>query len=446
MTGLAGIGKRSLMWMLMVVFTGVVLEGGLALASRISPAVAQVLVSPWVTVPPTIPDPSLVYRPNPEYPEHDARGFRNPAVPDRAELVALGDSMTYGVGVAPKESWPRQLATLAGRTMYNISYGGYGPVHSLLLWDEALSFQPHVVIEAVYVGNDLFDAFDLVYGHGRRPDLRTPDGALQAAVRVEELREPIARRVNRLWLSPSSNALEAPGEPTRRGEDPHPPDRLGSADALPAASERHPSRGSTGRWRWFEERSSLYALLRRTRFTLSRTVDEHRQPADREWRDAFDYAARHPGCCQIFDDGRFRTVMAGRYRLAALDLGDPRIQEGLQITERALEQMEISARSKGIRFLVLLLPTKEMVFLDRWDKLPAELKVVTANEEVVLERLRSALRARQIEYLEGLPVLRAALAAGRQPYPESRDGHPNSVGHEVLARALAGRLGWRTPQ
>jgi len=157
MTGLAGIGKRSLMWMLMVVFTGVVLEGGLALASRISRR-AQVLVSPWVTVPPTIPDPSLVYRPNPEYPEHDGRGFRNPAVPDRAELVALGDSMTYGVGVAPEESWPRQLATLAGRTMYNISYGGYGPVHSLLLWDEALSFQPHVVIEAVYVGNDLFDA------------------------------------------------------------------------------------------------------------------------------------------------------------------------------------------------------------------------------------------------------------------------------------------------
>jgi len=99
---------------------------------------------------------------------------------------------------------------------------------------------------------------------------------------------------------------------------------------------------------WFQERSSLYALLRRTRFTLTGPSMSTGKPQTVKWRDALDYAARHPGCCQIFDDGRFRTVMAGRYRLAALDIGDPRIQEGLKITERALEQMDISARSKGI--------------------------------------------------------------------------------------------------
>jgi len=36
--------------------------------------------------------------------------------------------------------------------------------------------------------------------------------------------------------------------------------------------------------------------------------------------------------------------------------------------------------------------------------------------------------------------LRAALDAGRQPYPVSQDGHPNAIGYRAIAESIAGRL------
>ena len=40
---------------------------------------------------PAIPDAKLGARPNPGFPGHDRRGFRNPEVPASADVVALGD-------------------------------------------------------------------------------------------------------------------------------------------------------------------------------------------------------------------------------------------------------------------------------------------------------------------------------------------------------------------
>ena len=44
-----------------------------------------------------------------------------------------------------------------------MAWGGWGPVHSLILLDEAISLHPKIIIEAFYAGNDLFDAFNIVY-------------------------------------------------------------------------------------------------------------------------------------------------------------------------------------------------------------------------------------------------------------------------------------------
>ncbi len=63
-------------------------------------------------MPISIPDAGLRQRPNPAYPEHDQLGFRNPAVPSRAAIVALGDSQTYGFGMLSRASWPARLAVL----------------------------------------------------------------------------------------------------------------------------------------------------------------------------------------------------------------------------------------------------------------------------------------------------------------------------------------------
>ena len=40
----------------------------------------------------------------------DALGFRNAGVPNRAEVVAIGDSHTFGTGTPWPEVWPTRLA------------------------------------------------------------------------------------------------------------------------------------------------------------------------------------------------------------------------------------------------------------------------------------------------------------------------------------------------
>ncbi len=67
---------------------------------------------------------------------HDAWGFRNRQVPDRATIVAVGDSMTYGISATAQESWPSWLARLSGLDVYNLSLGGYGPTDYQELVDE----------------------------------------------------------------------------------------------------------------------------------------------------------------------------------------------------------------------------------------------------------------------------------------------------------------------
>jgi len=122
-------------------------------------------------VPLQVEDPVLGNRGNPSHLGHDRRGFRNLSVPDRASIVALGDSQTYGVGVYPEQAWPVQFARMTGTPTYSMAFGSYGPTHSLLLLEEALALKPELVIEAFYSGNDLLDSYVHVHKKGQLPGL-----------------------------------------------------------------------------------------------------------------------------------------------------------------------------------------------------------------------------------------------------------------------------------
>jgi len=58
-----------------------------------------------------LPDPVTKVRPRPFYPDrkrngpHDVLGFRNHAVPVQADIIAIGDSQTYGWNVEIDQSW-----------------------------------------------------------------------------------------------------------------------------------------------------------------------------------------------------------------------------------------------------------------------------------------------------------------------------------------------------
>lgn len=92
------------------------------------------------------------------YPEIDRRGYRNPEVLDRADIVALGDSQTYGYNASFDESWPNRLASLRGESVYNMGVAGRGPAQYALLAEDALALRPRHLVVGLYLGNDLLDA------------------------------------------------------------------------------------------------------------------------------------------------------------------------------------------------------------------------------------------------------------------------------------------------
>src|SRR5579862_4874650 len=55
---------------------------------------------------------------------YDAWGFRNRQVPQQADIVAVGDSHTYGNTARMEDSWPIVLGHMTGRTAYNMGMGG----------------------------------------------------------------------------------------------------------------------------------------------------------------------------------------------------------------------------------------------------------------------------------------------------------------------------------
>ncbi len=148
------------------------------------------LIFPKQTYPlwpnPVIQDQRLGYRPNPAHPEHDQRGFRNKFVPVAADIVALGDSQTYGVDVSLDRAWPHQLADLAKLQVYSMAYGGYGPVHSLFLFEEAKKLHPRLIIETFYAGNDLYDSYSIVYDRQQYVELKSTEEKILSAIQTLE--------------------------------------------------------------------------------------------------------------------------------------------------------------------------------------------------------------------------------------------------------------------
>lgn len=100
---------------------------------------------------------------------HNALGFRGPEVPPEKppgelRVLMLGDSFTYGIGVADDETFSAQLEKLDARLeILNSGVNGYGTAQELLLLrDQGLALRPDVVVIAFYwndVGNNFIRSF-----------------------------------------------------------------------------------------------------------------------------------------------------------------------------------------------------------------------------------------------------------------------------------------------
>lgn len=127
-----------------------------------------------------LPDPLTKVRPRPLYKAtrlagpHDAIGFRGESVPNRAEVVTIGDSQTYGWGVSLADNWPSQFATLSGRKVYNMALGGWGGVQYRYIAEKALAFGPQDIVVGLYLGNDSIESLTQAYSCPLYPESRVP--------------------------------------------------------------------------------------------------------------------------------------------------------------------------------------------------------------------------------------------------------------------------------
>jgi hypothetical protein len=119
-----------------------------------------------------VPDPYIGYLSRPDSTiivsgkdfkaEHrvDRAGFRNAEPwPTHADIAVLGDSVTFGYGVANNEAWPAVLARSSGTTVLNLGLIGAGPQQYLRVYERfGANLHAKLVIVGLWARNDFWDA------------------------------------------------------------------------------------------------------------------------------------------------------------------------------------------------------------------------------------------------------------------------------------------------
>jgi hypothetical protein len=93
----------------------------------------------------------------------DSHGFRNPGPwPERADVVAVGDSWVFSYGVDDEEAWPRLVErSLPGIRVINLGLSGFGPEQYTRVYQRfGVPLRPKVLLYGLFPGNDLIDTGD----------------------------------------------------------------------------------------------------------------------------------------------------------------------------------------------------------------------------------------------------------------------------------------------
>lgn len=315
---------------------------------------------------------------------HDGWGFRNGRVPPTADVVALGDSHTYGNTAKMAEAWPAVLSRLIGRTVYNMGMGGYGPnQYDQLLRTRALALKPKVVVCGFYMGDDFDNAAKITYGLDFWRPLRDSRYARNA--------EPWD-----IWEKPAPRSWHR------------------------AVRE------------WLSSHSVVYRLV--VHGLMGRFK------AGYQIRNAGRLYGPTP-TLDLKDRGILEAFLPTGI-LSGLSQVDPKVQEGMRISFQLLLRMDEACRAQGSRFLVLVIPIKESVFASELEHQPAlplsgTLDRLIADERSARAKLEAFLKDSGIPYVDALEALTAAV--GREPLyaASAADMHPGRNGYRVLAEAVA---------
>jgi lysophospholipase L1-like esterase len=315
---------------------------------------------------------------------HDAWGFRNRRVPETADVVALGDSHTYGNRATMEDAWPSVLGRLTGKSVYNLGMGGYGPnQYDYLLQTKALGLKPRVVICGLYMGDDFDNAFRITYGLSHWSSLRREDFG------------PV---------------------------DPDVWEREVSADTQWHQKARQ----------WLSQHSILYRLV----------IHGVLQPIKGRYQ--IENASRlyESTTSLVLHEKHVEEAFVPTATLRGLDQESPTVREGMRLTFQLLLEMNALCAQHGVQFIVAVIPTKEMVYSRYLEHNPALgmsaiLDRVIASEQSARQKLFARLDEMNVRYVDTLPALERASETERIYIESGVDMHPNRNGYRVIAEALS---------
>jgi hypothetical protein len=314
----------------------------------------------------------------------DAWGFRNPEVPQSVDIVAVGDSHTFGNTAKMDEAWPRVVARDTGQTVYNLGLGGYGPnQYYQLLKTRAVMLHPKRVLVGLYMGDDFENAYSITYGLDSWMNFRTGSRArVDADIWGDE--EPPGRfKRLRNWLSRSSMV-----------------------------------------YRLVVHGPALRALKASVQFgQTSGDVDPSVTILDVPEQ-------------QIKEAFRPIRVAAG------LDQNRAEVKEGMRITFQLLREMDRICRDNGCSLRVVIIPTKETVFADYLLRAPKlhmkeTIESVIVNEREARAELGRFLDEAHIPFVDALPSLRERIGKEDLYYRGPADMHPSANGYRAIGTAAA---------
>ena len=312
----------------------------------------------------------------------DAWGFRNRQVPTSADMVAIGDSHTFGNTATMDESWPHVLGRLTGKTVYNMGLGGYGPNQYYHLFQtRGLGLKPRVILYGLYMGDDFENAFSITYGLDYWASFRQLPSQ-RADFDIWDVGEsPRWHKKLRVWLSVHS--------------------------VLYKIVVHGPVLGRMKGNMQIQHASKLYDAA-----TSLIVPEEH-----------------------------IAEAFLPKSMLSRLNQDDERIKEGMRITFSILKETHEICMQNHIQFLVVVIPTKETVFAKYLERNPTVhlsdiIDKHIANERLARETTFQFLADAHIRFVDTLPALKKSV--GDEIYAHvASDMHPSKNGYKVIAEAIA---------
>lgn len=374
------------------IFTNALLLAvSLGIGLLISEAGARLVLNPadYLSVD-TVVDDVLGIRVQPGTAGFDDWGFRNSGVPGKVDVVAVGDSHTYGNNAPMSDAWPAVVAGETGLAVYNLGLGGYGPnQYYEVLRTRGFTLQPKWVVCAIYMGDDFENAFLMTYGKEHWASLRL--GA---------------------WKHANADIWEAPATATM-----------------------------SQRFRlWLSQNSVVYRIgvhgpvLAGLKGALQ--VGQASRQSDPETTTLVD------------DDAGIQEAFRPASIRSRVDPHSPEVREGIRITFELLRRMNEMSRQHGAQFAVVVIPTKETVFAEHLLSDPAThlrdvVEGLVEHERTVTGELIAFLDGAGIPHVEALSALRRRVS--ERLYTRSdRDMHPGSNGYRVIGEVVAEFLRNRT--